>query len=98
LKGYFVRIKWWLLFERGVNTRRDVQLEKIVSEYDAKGGGRERLNGRIFCQNVNLALDLIVLQLLYIIGLYERMVLAPTWTRPLYDLVDKCLSRPEKGI
>jgi hypothetical protein len=26
------------------------------------------------------------------------MVLAPTWTRPLYDLVDKCLSRPEKGI
>jgi hypothetical protein len=42
LKGYFVRIKWWLLFKRGVNTRRDIQLEKIVSEYDAKGGGRER--------------------------------------------------------
>jgi hypothetical protein len=29
--------------ERGVNTRRDIQLEKIVSEYDAKGGGRERV-------------------------------------------------------
>jgi hypothetical protein len=42
LKGYFVRIKWWLLFIRGVNTRRDIQLEKILSEYDAKGGGRER--------------------------------------------------------
>ena len=38
-----MRIKWWLLFKRGVNTRRDIQLEKIVSEYDAKGGGRERV-------------------------------------------------------
>jgi hypothetical protein len=38
-----VRIKGWLLFIRGVNTRRDIQLEKIVSEYDAKGGGRERV-------------------------------------------------------
>ena len=42
-----MRIKWWLLFERGVNTRRDIQLEKIVSEYDAKGGGRERANKRL---------------------------------------------------
>ena len=50
-----MRIKWWLLFIRGVNSRRDIQLEKIVSEYDAKGGGREReLRQNLERQNVSM--------------------------------------------
>ena len=49
-----MRIKWWLLFIRGVNTRRDIQLEKIVSEYDAKGGGIKRFFFTLYTRRTEL--------------------------------------------